>query len=156
MAGFVQGIDREQVTLFPARLDEYVGEDNPVRAVDAFVDGLDLDGLGFSQVQPLDIGRPGYHPRMMLKLYLYGYLNRVPSSRRLARECQRNIEVIWRTGQLAPDFKTIPDFHKDNGAAIGKVCREFIVLCRKLDQLSMDRSSRLSTRGTRASPRKMK
>ena len=83
MAGFVQGVDREQVTLFPARLDEYVAEDNPVRAVDAFVDGLDLDGLGFIHVQPLDIGRPGYHPRMMLKLYIYGYLNRVPSSRRL-------------------------------------------------------------------------
>src|SRR5258706_12851787 len=98
MAGFVQGIDREQVTLFPARLDEYVSEDNPVRAVDAFVDGLDLDGLGFIHVQPLDIGRPGYHPRMMLKLYIYGYLNRVPSSRRLERECQRNIRGIWLTG----------------------------------------------------------
>src|SRR5258706_12076651 len=137
MAGFVQGIDREQVTLFPARLDEYVAEDNPVRAVDAFVDGLDLDGLGFIHVQPLDIGRPGYHPRMMLKLYIYGYLNRVPSSRRLERECQRNIEVIWLTGQLAPDFKTIADFRKDNGPAIRKVCCEFIVLCRKLDLLSI-------------------
>src|SRR5215468_11492209 len=136
MAGFVQGLDREQVTLFPARLDEYVAEDNPVRAVDVFVDGLDLDGLGFN-VQALDIGRPGYHPRMMLKLYIYGYLNRVPSSRRLERECQRNIEVIWLTGQLAPDFKTIADFRKDNGAAIRKVCREFVVLCRKLDLLSM-------------------
>src|SRR5258707_13976737 len=108
MAGFVQGIDREQVTLFPARLDEYVAEDNPVRAVDAFVDGLDLDGLGFIHVQPLDIGRPGYHPRMMLKLYIYGYLNRVPSSRRLERECQRNIEVIWLTGQLAPTSRPSP------------------------------------------------
>jgi len=136
MAGFVQGVDREQVTLFPARLDEYVAEDNPVRAVDAFVDGLDLDGLGFIDVQPRDVGRPGYHPRMMLKLYIYGYLNRVPSSRRLERECQRNIEVIWLTGQLAPDFKTIADFRKDNGAAIRKVCREFIALCRKLDLLS--------------------
>jgi transposase len=124
------------VTLFPARLDEYVAEDNPVRAVEAFVDGLDLDGLGFIHVRPLDIGRPGYHPRMMLKLYIYGYLNRVPSSRRLERECQRNIEVIWLTEQLAPDFKTIADFRKDNGAAIRKVCREFIVLCRKLDPLS--------------------
>ena len=137
MAGFVQGVDREQVTLFPARLDEYVAEDNPVRAVDAFVDGLDLDGLGFNHVQPLDIGRPGYHPRMLLKLYIYGYLNRVPSSRRLERECQRNIEVIWLSGQLAPDFKTIADFRKDNGAAIRKVCGEFIVLCRKLDLLSV-------------------
>src|SRR6266446_4763941 len=137
MAGFVHGVDREQVTLFPARLDEYVAEDNPVRAVDAFVDGLDLDGLGFIDVQPLDIGRPGYHPRMLLKLYIYGYLNRVPSSRRLERECQRNIEVIWLTGRLAPDFKTIADFRKDNGPAIRKVCREFIVLCRKLDLLSI-------------------
>jgi transposase len=137
MAGFVQGVDREQVTLFPACLDEYVGEDNPVRAVDAFVDGLDLDGVGFIDVQPLDIGRPGYHPRMMLKLYIYGYLNRVPSSRRLERECQRNIEVIWLTGQLAPDFKTIADFRKDNGPAICKVCREFIVLCRRLNLLSV-------------------
>jgi transposase len=125
------------VTLFPARLDDYVAEDNPVRDVDAFVDALDLDGLGFIHVQPLDIGRPGYHPRMMLKLYIYGYLNRVPSSRRLERECQRNIEVMWLTGQLAPDFKTIADFRKDNGAAIRKVCREFIVLCRKLALLSI-------------------
>ncbi len=105
MAGFVEGIDREQVTLFPARLDEYVAEDNPVRAVDAFVDGLDLGGLGFIHVQPLDIGRPGYHPRMMLKLYIYGYLNRVPSSRRLERECQRNIEVIWLTRAARTRFQ---------------------------------------------------
>ena len=113
-----------------------MAEDNPVRAVDAFVDGLDLDGLGFIHVQPLDIGRPGYHPRMMLKLYIYGYLNRVPSSRRLERECQRNIELIWLTGQLAPDFKTIADFRKDNGQAIREVCREFVARCRKLDLLS--------------------
>ncbi len=110
MAGFVQGVDRGQSTLFPALLDDYVAEDNPVRAVDVFVDGLDLDELGFVGVQPLDTGRPGYHPRMMLKLYIYGYLNRVPSSRRLERECQRNIEMIWLTGQLEPDFKTIADF----------------------------------------------
>ena len=122
--------------MFPARLDDYIGEDNPVRAVDVFVDGLDLDKLGFVRVQPLDIGRPSYHPRMMLKLYIYGYLNRVPSSRRLERECQRNIEVIWLTGQLAPDFKTIADFRKDNGKAIREVCRAFVVLCRKLDLLS--------------------
>src|SRR5215472_3205949 len=127
MAGFVQGIDREQVILFPPRLDEYVAEDNPVRAVD----GLDLDALGFIHVQPRDVGRPGYHPRMMLKLYIYGYLNRVPSSRRLERECQRNIELIWLTGQLAPDFKTIADFRKDNGQAIREVCREF---CRAVPQ----------------------
>jgi len=136
MAGFVEGIDRGQSTLFPAQLDDYVAEDNPVRAVDVFVDGLDLDKLGFVGVQPLDTGRPGYHPRVMLKLYIYGYLNRVPSSRRLERECQRNIEMIWLTGQLAPDFKTIADFRKDNGKAIREVCREFVALCRKLDLLS--------------------
>src|SRR5438552_17559412 len=101
MKRFVEGVDRGQSTLFPSSLDDYVTEDNPVRAVDVFVDGLDLDKLGFVGVQPLDTGRPGYHPRMMLKLYIYGYLNRVPSSRRLERECQRNIEMIWLTGQLA-------------------------------------------------------
>jgi len=136
MAGFVEGIGREQSTLFPAQLEDYVAEDNPVRAVDVFVDGLDLDKLGFMRVQPLDVGRPGYHPRTMLKLYIYGYLNRVPSSRRLERECQRNIEVIWLTGQLAPDFKTIADFRKDNGRAIREVCRQFVALCRKLDLLN--------------------
>jgi transposase len=136
MAGFVEGIDRGQATMFPARLDDYIAEDNPVRAVDVFVDGLDLDKLGFVRVQPLDIGRPSYHPRMMLKLYIYGYLNRVPSSRRLERECQRNVELIWLTGHLAPDFKTIADFRKDNGKAIREVCREFVALCRKLDLLS--------------------
>ena len=136
MAGFVEGVDRGQSTLFPALLDDYVTEDNPVRAVDVFVDGLDLDKLGFVGVQPFDTGRPGYHPRMMLKLYIYGYLNRVPSSRRLERECQRNIEMIWLTGQLAPDFKTIADFRKDNGNAIREVCREFVALCRKLGLLS--------------------
>jgi transposase len=136
MAGFVEGVDRGQSTLFPALLDDYVAEDNPVRAVDVFVDGLDLDKLGFVGVQPLDTGRPSYHPGMMLKLYIYGYLNRVPSSRRLERECQRNIEMIWLTGQLAPDFKTIADFRKDNGKAIREVCREFVALCHKLGLLS--------------------
>ena len=136
MAGFVEGTDRGQMALLPARLDDYIAEDNPARAVDVFVDNLDLDKLGFIRVQPLDMGRPGYDPRMMLKLYIYGYLNRVPSSRRLERECQRNIEVIWLTGQLAPDFKTIADFRKDNGKAIREVCRTFVALCRKLDLLS--------------------
>lgn len=135
MKRFVEGLDRGQSTLFPASLDDYVTEDNPVRAVDVFVDGLDLDALGFVGVQPLETGRPGYHPGVMLKLYIYGYLNRVPSSRRLERECQRNIEMIWLTGQLAPDFKTIADFRKDNGKAIREVCREFVALCRKLDLL---------------------
>src|SRR6266508_660137 len=137
MAGFVEGVDRGQSTLFPALLDDYVADDNPVRAVDVFVDGLDLDKLGFVSVEPLDTGRPGYHPGMMLKLYIYGYLNRVPSSRRLERECQRNIEMIWLTGRLAPDFKTIADFRMDNGKAIREVCREFVALCRKLDLLSV-------------------
>ena len=136
MAGFVEGTERHQATLFPARLEDYVGEDNPVRAVDVFVDNLDLDKLGFIRVQPLDVGRPGYDPRIMLKLFIYGYLNRVPSSRRLERECQRNIEVIWLTGQLAPDFKTIADFRKDNGKSIREVCRAFVALCRKLNLLS--------------------
>ena len=136
MAGFVEGVDREQSTLFPARLDDYVGDDNPVRAVDAFVDGLDLGKLGFAGVQPLDVGRPGYRPSTMLKIYIYGYLNRIPSSRRLERECQRNLELIWLTGKLAPDFKTIADFRKDNGRGIHDVCRAFVVVCRNLNLLS--------------------
>src|SRR5271155_5824693 len=129
MSGFVQGIDRSQSTFFPAMLDDYVAEDNPVRAVDAFVDGLDLGKLGFGRVAPLEQGRPCYHPATLLKIYIYGYLNRVPSSRRLERECQRNIELVWLTGHLAPDFKTIADFRKDNGKAIGEVFRSFVALC---------------------------
>ena len=136
MAGFVEGIDRRQHTLFPALLDDYLAEDNPVRAIDAFADGLDLGNLGFTRVEPLVTGRPGYHPATLLKIYIYGYLNRIPSSRRLERECQRNIELVWLTGQLAPDFKTIADFRKDNGEAICEVCRAFVALCRKLDLLS--------------------
>jgi transposase len=136
MKRFVEGVGRGQSTLLPASLDDYVSEDNPVRVVDVFVDNLNLDKLGFVGVQPLETGRPSYHPGMMLKLYIYGYLNRVPSSRRLERECQRNIELIWLTGQLAPDFKTIADFRKDNGQAIREVCHEFVALCRKLDLFS--------------------
>ena len=136
MSGFVEGIDRSQSTFFPPMLDDYVAEDNPVRAVDAFVEGLDLGRLGFGRVVPLEQGRPGYHPATLLKIYIYGYLNRVPSSRRLERECQRNIELFWLTGQLAPDFKTIADFRKDNGKAIREVCRAFVALCRELDLLS--------------------
>ena len=128
MAGFVSGIDRSQGTMFPALLEDYVAEDNPVRVIDLFVDQLDLAKLGFG-VTPKDMGRPAYHPAVMLKIYVYGYLNRVQSSRRLERECQRNVEAMWLTRCLAPDFKTIADFRKDNGPAIGKVCREFIVLC---------------------------
>src|ERR1700721_2215493 len=136
MSGFVEGIDRSKRTLFPPMLDAYVAEDNPVRAVDAFVEGLDLDKLGFGRVEPLEKGRPSYHAATLLKIYIYGYLNRVPSSRRLERECQRNIELVWLTGQLAPDFKTIADFRKDNGKAIREVCRTFVALCRELDLLS--------------------
>src|SRR6266581_1101617 len=137
MSGFVEGIDRSQSSLFPAELEDYVAEDNPVRAVDAFVDGLDLGKLGFGRVVPLEKGRPCYHPATLLKIYIYGYLNRIPSSRRLERECQRNIELVWLTGQLAPDFKTIADFRKDNGQAIREVCRTFVALCRELDLLSV-------------------
>ena len=136
MSGFVEGIDRSQSSLFPAALEDYVAEDNLVRAVDAFVEGLDLGKLGFGRFVPLERGRPCYHPATLLKIYIYGYLNRVPSSRRLERECQRNIELIWLTGHLAPDFKTIADFRKDNGKAIREVCRAFVALCRELDLLS--------------------
>src|SRR3979490_2009258 len=135
MARFVVGDDRSQSTLFPERLDDYLAEDNPVRAIDAFVDGLDLANLGFGGVEPEATGRPAYHPATLLKIYVYGYLNRVQSSRRLERECQRNIELIWLTGRLMPDFKTIADFRKDNGEAIRKVCRAFVLLCRRLDLL---------------------
>src|SRR5260370_15040149 len=136
MVRFVVGDDRSQSTLFPERLDEYLGEDNPVRAIDVFVDELDLAKLGFDGVEPEATGRPAYHPATMLKIYVYGYLNRVQSSRRLERECQRNIELVWLTGRLMPDFKTIADFRKDNGEAIRKVCREFVVLCRRLELFS--------------------
>src|SRR5215468_8824301 len=129
MSGFICGADRGQVTMFPAQLEDYVAEDNPVRVIDFFVDQLDLRGLGFSAVDPKETGRPAYHPAVLLKIYVYGYLNRVQSSRRLERECQRNVEAMWLTGCLAPDFKTIADFRKDSGPAIRKVCREFIVLC---------------------------
>ena len=136
MTRFVVGDDRSQSTLFPERLDDYLGEDNPVRAIDVFVDELDLAGLGFGGVEPEVTGRPAYHPATLLKIYVYGYLNRVQSSRRLERECQRNIELVWLTGRLMPDFKTIADFRKDNGEAIRKVCREFVVLCRRLELFS--------------------
>jgi len=126
-------LDREQGTLFPERLEDWISEDNPVRVVDVFVDELDLGGLGFGRVEPQATGRPGYHPGVLLKLYIYGYLNRVQSSRRLEREAGRNVEVMWLTGRLAPDHKTIADFRKDNGPAIRKVCAKFVALCRQLD-----------------------
>jgi transposase len=133
MKRFVEGVDRGQGTLFPERLDDWIGEDNPVRVIDVFVDELDLGGLGFGGVEPQATGRPAYHPSVLLKLYIYGYLNRVQSSRRLEREAGRNVEVMWLTGRLAPDHKTIADFRKDNGRAIRKVCARFVALCRQLD-----------------------
>jgi transposase len=132
MSGFIEGEDRNQATLFPERLDDYIADDSAVRVIDVFLDELDLSGLGF-KTQPNDTGRPAYHPSTMLKIYVYGYLNRVQSSRRLEREAQRNIELMWLTERLAPDFKTIADFRKDNGIAIRLVCREFVMLCRKLN-----------------------
>ena len=132
MSGFIEGEDRNQATLFPERLDDYIAEDSAVRVIDVFLDQLDLSGLGF-KTEPNDTGRPAYHPSTMLKIYVYGYLNRVQSSRRLEREAQRNIELMWLTERLAPDFKTIADFRKDNGVAIRLVCREFVMLCRKLN-----------------------
>ena len=136
MKGFVQGADRQQTTLLPECLDDWVDESNPVRAVDVFVDALGLRDLGFDGVDPAGTGRPAYHPCPMLKLYIYGYLNRIQSSRRLEREAGRNLEVMWLTGRLVPDHKTIADFRKDNGPAIKKVCAQFVALCRKMGLLA--------------------
>ena len=131
MSRFVEGEDRRQHALLPSMLEDYVGEDNPVRVVDAFVDELDLDALGFELV-PAATGRPAYHPAMLLKLYVYGYLNRVQSSRRLEREAQRNVELMWLTGKLVPDHKTIANFRKDHGVAIQAACARFVVLCQEI------------------------
>lgn len=136
MKRFLVGADRGQSTLLPECLDEWIDESNPVRAVDAFVDALDLGKLGFEGVVPEVTGRPSYHPSALLKLYIYGYLNRVQSSRRLEREAGRNLEVIWLLGRLVPDDKTIADFRKDNGSAIRKVCAQFVALCRDLGLLT--------------------
>jgi transposase len=133
MRRFVEGEDRSQSTLFPERLEDWISEDNPVRVVDVFVDELDLGGLGFDRVAPRATGRPSYHPSVLLKLYIYGYLNRVQSSPRLERESGRNVEVMWLTGRLTPDHKTIANFRKDNGPAIRKVCSQFVALCRQLN-----------------------
>jgi transposase len=133
MTRFVQGEDRTQATLLPELLDDYVTADNPVRVIEVFVEELNLGKLGFDGIDPASTGRPAYHPATMLKIYLYGYLNRIQSSRRLERETQRNIELMWLTGRLTPDFKTIANFRKDNGRAIRNVCRQFIALCRQLD-----------------------
>jgi transposase len=130
MKRFVEGESRDQATLFPEHLDDWIAEGNPVRAVDAFVDELNFRALGFESADPAATGRPAYHPATLLKIYIYGYLNRVQSSRRLERESQRNVELIWLTGRLAPDFKTIADFRRDNGPAIRTVCAQFVELCR--------------------------
>lgn len=136
MKRFIEGLDRSQSTLFPERLEDWVCEDNPVRVVDVFVDELDLRELGFSSVDPKSTGAPSYHPSVMLKLYIYGYLNQVQSSRRLEREAGRNVELMWLTGRLAPDHKTIANFRKDNGPAIRKVCSMFVALCRQVGLLA--------------------
>jgi len=132
MARYIEGWDRRQKSLLPECLDDYVSEDNPIRAVEAFVDELDFHALGFGRAVPAETGRPGYRPAILLKLYVYGHLNRIPSSRRLEREAQRNVELMWLTGRLAPDFKTIADFRRDNGAAIRAACWQFVMLCRSL------------------------
>src|SRR5207302_3460423 len=133
MHRFIDGEDRMQQALLPHTLEDYVGEENPVRVVEVFIDELDLAALGFAGMTPAATGRPAYHPSTLLKIYLYGYFNRVQSSRRLEREAQRNIELMWLTGRLSPDFKTIADFRKDNGEAIRAVCRQFVELCRRLN-----------------------
>ena len=133
MKRFVEGEDRRQGVLLPEYLDDFVAEENQVRVIEAFVDELDLQGLGFEGVAPEATGRPAYHPATMLKIYVYGYVNQIASSRRLEREARRNVELMWLTGRLAPDFKTIADFRKDNGAAIRATCQQFVALCRKLN-----------------------
>jgi transposase len=137
MKRFVEGQDRAQSTLFPECLEDWIGEDNPVRVIDVFVAELDLADLGFAGVDPEATGRPSYHPSVLLKLYIYGYLNRVQSSRRLEREAGRNVEVMWLTGRLVPDHKTIADFRKDSGSAIRKVCARFVVLCREMGLVTL-------------------
>ena len=131
MSRFIEEGNRSQGTLLPESIDEYVAEENPVRVIEAFVEALDLAELGFSGVEPKATGRPAYHPATMLKIYLYGYLNRIQSTRRLEQEARRNLELMWLVGRLAPDFKTLADFRAGNTAAIKNVCREFIVLCRR-------------------------
>ena len=138
MSGFIEGVDREQVSLFPDRLEDWIDEDHLVRVVDLFVDQLDLAGLGFARTAHSRTGRPGYHPSVLLKLFIYGYLNRVPSSRRLEREAGRNVEVMWLLGRLVPDHKTIADFRRDSGAGIRKTCAQFVELCRRIGTLKGD------------------
>jgi transposase len=131
--GYIEGADRAEVLLFPEALDDYITPENPVRFIDAFVSSLDLSELGFTRAVPASTGRPAYDPATLLKLYVYGYLNRIRSSRLLEREAGRNVEVMWLIGKLAPDFKTIANFRRDNLAAIKAVCCEFTLLCRRLE-----------------------
>jgi transposase len=136
MKRFIDGADRGQSTLFPECVEDWIGEDNSVRVIDVLVDDLDLAELGFGGVDPEATGRPSYHPSILLKLYIYGYLNQVQSSRRLEREAGRNVELMWLLGRLAPDHKTIADFRKDNGVALRKVCARFVELCREMGLLT--------------------
>jgi transposase len=138
MSGYIEGTDRGQVTFFPDRLEDWIGEDNTVRVIDLFVDEINLAELGFVRAAPAQTGRPGYHPSVLLKLFIYGYLNRVPSSRALEREAGRNVEVMWLTGRLAPDRKTIADFRRGNGPAIRRTCAQFVELCRRVGVLKED------------------
>lgn len=135
MVGFIEGVQRGQTVLFPDRLEDWIGEDDLVRVVDLFIEELDLPSLGFLRAAPAKTGRPGYHPSVLLKLFIYGYLNRIPSSRRLEQEAKRNVEMMWLTGRLAPDHKTIADFRRDNGPAIRKTCAQFVELCRQIGVL---------------------
>ena len=135
MAGYIEGTDWGQAALFPERLDDWIDDDHLVRVVDLFVEELDLHACDFQRAAPARTGRPGYRPSVLLKLFIYGYLNRIPSSRRLEREAGRNVEVMWLTGRLAPDHKTIADFRRDNGPAICRVCARFVELCRRIGVL---------------------
>ncbi len=138
MSGYIEGTDRSQVTLFPYPLEDWIDEDSSVRVIDLFVDEIDLGEIGFLRTAPAQTGRPGYHPSVLLKLFIYGYLNRVPSSRALEREAGRNVEVMWLTGRLVPDHKTIADFRRDNGPAIRRTCAQFVELCRRIGVLKGD------------------
>jgi transposase len=135
---YIEGIDRRRKISFPEYIDDYITEDNPVRVIDAFVDSLDIEGLGFKNAKPSDTGRPGYDPRALLKLYVYGYLNRINSSRKLETETYRNIEVMWLLRKLKPDHKVISDFRKDNKEAINKVFKQFIALCKQWELFGME------------------
>ena len=136
MSRHIKGSSRSQVTLFPEILEDFVAKENPVRVIDVFVDGLDLESLGFKGVQSKATGRPGYHPAILLKIYIYGYLNRIQSSRCLERETQRNVELMWLTERLSPDFKTIADFRKDNHLGIKNACKTFVQMCHKFNMFS--------------------